>query len=200
MRTQQRYPYDRILSHKFPLPEINEAFREQEDGHITRGAIVPRSPPLHRRRGGCGGRGLLDPDLQRVDDAFDPPHAPGERLRARFLLGRRDGAAQVGVSSAGAMHITCRRLTVTSEMAFGVFIGRWWGQFTSRSAPTEMMIRATLIFRRTNPPGGPARDDSEPAARLSLTNACVSVSAGATGQPLRLGPSPRESPTGPLGP
>src|ERR671913_45011 len=25
---------------------------------------------------------------------------------------------------------------------------RWWGQFTSRSEPTELMIRATLIFRR----------------------------------------------------
>jgi D-arabinose 1-dehydrogenase-like Zn-dependent alcohol dehydrogenase len=41
IRTRQRYPYDRILSHKFPLAEINEAFRQQEDGHITRGAIVP---------------------------------------------------------------------------------------------------------------------------------------------------------------
>ena len=29
------------LSHKFPLEQINEAFRQQEDGHITRGAIVP---------------------------------------------------------------------------------------------------------------------------------------------------------------
>jgi threonine dehydrogenase-like Zn-dependent dehydrogenase len=41
VRTRTRYPYHRILSHKFPLAEINEAFRQQEDGHITRGAIVP---------------------------------------------------------------------------------------------------------------------------------------------------------------
>jgi L-iditol 2-dehydrogenase len=41
IRTRERYPYDRILSHKFPLAEINEAFRQQEDGHVTRGAIVP---------------------------------------------------------------------------------------------------------------------------------------------------------------
>ena len=41
IRTRERYPYDRILSHKFPLVEINEAFRQQEDGHVTRGAIVP---------------------------------------------------------------------------------------------------------------------------------------------------------------
>jgi hypothetical protein len=30
-----------ILSHTFPLDQINEAFREHEGGHITRGAIVP---------------------------------------------------------------------------------------------------------------------------------------------------------------
>ena len=41
IRTREQYPYDRILSHKFPLDQINEAFRQQEDGHITRGAIVP---------------------------------------------------------------------------------------------------------------------------------------------------------------
>jgi D-arabinose 1-dehydrogenase-like Zn-dependent alcohol dehydrogenase len=42
LRTRTRYPYERILSHTFPLEEINEAFRQQEDGHITRGAIAPR--------------------------------------------------------------------------------------------------------------------------------------------------------------
>jgi hypothetical protein len=41
-------------------------------------------------------------------------------------------------------------LTATSEMAYGVFVERWWGQFISRSEPTETMIRATLIFRREN--------------------------------------------------
>ena len=33
--------YDEILSHSFPLEKINEAFRDQEGGHITRGAIAP---------------------------------------------------------------------------------------------------------------------------------------------------------------
>ena len=33
-------------------------------------------------------------------------------------------------------------------MAYGVFVERWRGQFASRSEPTELMIRATLIFRR----------------------------------------------------
>ena len=41
VRTLSRYPYDRILSHTFPLEKINEAFRQQEDGHITRAAIAP---------------------------------------------------------------------------------------------------------------------------------------------------------------
>jgi D-arabinose 1-dehydrogenase-like Zn-dependent alcohol dehydrogenase len=41
MRTRDKYPYQQILSHKFPLDQINEAFKQQEDGHITRGAIVP---------------------------------------------------------------------------------------------------------------------------------------------------------------
>jgi D-arabinose 1-dehydrogenase-like Zn-dependent alcohol dehydrogenase len=41
MRTRTKYPYHRILSHKFPLDQINEAFRQQEDGHVTRAAIVP---------------------------------------------------------------------------------------------------------------------------------------------------------------
>jgi ketosteroid isomerase-like protein len=39
-------------------------------------------------------------------------------------------------------------LTATGDMAYGVFIERWWGQFKSRSEPTELMIRATLIFWR----------------------------------------------------
>jgi len=41
VRTRQRYPYEKIISHTFPLEKINEAFRQQEDGHITRGAIAP---------------------------------------------------------------------------------------------------------------------------------------------------------------
>ncbi len=41
IRTRTQYPYDKILSHTFPLDRINDAFREREDGHITRGAIAP---------------------------------------------------------------------------------------------------------------------------------------------------------------
>jgi D-arabinose 1-dehydrogenase-like Zn-dependent alcohol dehydrogenase len=42
VRTRARYPYERIVSHTFPLGEINEAFRQQEDGHVTRAAIAPK--------------------------------------------------------------------------------------------------------------------------------------------------------------
>jgi ketosteroid isomerase-like protein len=39
-------------------------------------------------------------------------------------------------------------LTVNGDMAYGVFIERWRGQLKSRSEPAELMLRATLIFRR----------------------------------------------------
>jgi threonine dehydrogenase-like Zn-dependent dehydrogenase len=40
-RTRGRYPWDRIISHKFPLEAIEEAFVQQDKGHVTRAAIVP---------------------------------------------------------------------------------------------------------------------------------------------------------------
>jgi ketosteroid isomerase-like protein len=39
-------------------------------------------------------------------------------------------------------------LTVSGDMAYGVFIERWWGRLKSRSEPAELVLRATLIFRR----------------------------------------------------
>jgi ketosteroid isomerase-like protein len=39
-------------------------------------------------------------------------------------------------------------LTVSGDMAYGVFIERWWVQLKSHSEPAELMIRATLILRR----------------------------------------------------
>ena len=41
LRTREKYPYQRVLSHKFPLEQVNEAFAQQAEGHITRGALVP---------------------------------------------------------------------------------------------------------------------------------------------------------------
>ena len=40
-RTLNKYPWAQVISHKFPLEAINEAFAEQDKGHITRAAIVP---------------------------------------------------------------------------------------------------------------------------------------------------------------
>lgn len=40
-RTLAKYPWGRVVSHRFPLEEINEAFTQQDKGHITRAAIVP---------------------------------------------------------------------------------------------------------------------------------------------------------------
>ncbi len=37
----ERLPFDRVVSHHFPLSDINEAFAQQDSGHITRSALVP---------------------------------------------------------------------------------------------------------------------------------------------------------------
>ncbi len=39
-RTQTRYPFDKIVSHKFPLDQVNEAFAQQDRGAITRSSLV----------------------------------------------------------------------------------------------------------------------------------------------------------------
>ncbi|HYB40485.1 MAG TPA: zinc-binding dehydrogenase, partial [Candidatus Methylomirabilis sp.] len=46
VRTRQRWPWDRILSHKYPLAKINEAFaasewHNKETTAITRAALIP---------------------------------------------------------------------------------------------------------------------------------------------------------------
>jgi threonine dehydrogenase-like Zn-dependent dehydrogenase len=40
-RTRTKYPYERIVSHKYPLTAINEAFAAQENGSVTRSSLVP---------------------------------------------------------------------------------------------------------------------------------------------------------------
>jgi len=40
-RTKGKYPFDKILSHTYPLEEINKAFEEQDKGLVSRSAIVP---------------------------------------------------------------------------------------------------------------------------------------------------------------
>jgi Zn-dependent alcohol dehydrogenase len=40
-RTRDQYPWERVVSHTFPLERINEAFVEADQGRVTRTAIVP---------------------------------------------------------------------------------------------------------------------------------------------------------------
>ena len=40
-RTRQRYPYHKIISHKFPLERVNDAFAQQNTGRVTRASLVP---------------------------------------------------------------------------------------------------------------------------------------------------------------
>ena len=39
-RTRGRYPYEKILSHRFPLEQINEAFAHADQGKAVRTALI----------------------------------------------------------------------------------------------------------------------------------------------------------------
>ena len=40
-KTKDRFPFGKVLSHKFPLEQINEAFVQADEGKVTRAGIVP---------------------------------------------------------------------------------------------------------------------------------------------------------------
>jgi Zn-dependent alcohol dehydrogenase len=44
-RTRERYPFHRLVSHRYPLEEINRAFEEADwalsQGKVTRAALIP---------------------------------------------------------------------------------------------------------------------------------------------------------------
>ncbi len=40
-RTRQKYPFERVLSHTFPLDRINEAFAAADRGEVTRASVAP---------------------------------------------------------------------------------------------------------------------------------------------------------------
>ncbi|HEY3057685.1 MAG TPA: zinc-binding dehydrogenase [Chloroflexota bacterium] len=40
-RTRSKYPYERIVSNRYPLEQINEAFAAQATGSVTRSSLVP---------------------------------------------------------------------------------------------------------------------------------------------------------------
>ena len=61
---------------------------------------------------------------------------------------RWDWVASQFVPGQGEVTSETAFLTASGEMAYGVFMERWLGQFEGRSESTELKIRATLIFRR----------------------------------------------------
>jgi threonine dehydrogenase-like Zn-dependent dehydrogenase len=40
-RTRNKYPFEKIVSHKYPLEQVNEAFAAQDTGAVTRSSLVP---------------------------------------------------------------------------------------------------------------------------------------------------------------
>ena len=36
-----KYPFDRILSHSYPLTEVDQAFADQDTGAVQRAALLP---------------------------------------------------------------------------------------------------------------------------------------------------------------
>ena len=40
-RGRHKYPFDQVVSHRFPLEQINEVMAAQDQGHITRASLVP---------------------------------------------------------------------------------------------------------------------------------------------------------------
>ncbi len=40
-RGRSRYPFQKVVSHRFPLEDVNEVMAAQADGHITRSSLVP---------------------------------------------------------------------------------------------------------------------------------------------------------------
>jgi Zn-dependent alcohol dehydrogenase len=40
-RRRDAYPWQKVVSHTFPLEQINEAFVAADQGKVTRAAIVP---------------------------------------------------------------------------------------------------------------------------------------------------------------
>ena len=61
---------------------------------------------------------------------------------------RWDWVAAQFVPGHGAVKITPAFLAVTGDVAYGVFMERWEGRYPTQAEPVELMIRATLIFRR----------------------------------------------------
>ena len=41
VRTRDKYPFDKLVSHKFKLEDINEGIRQSIEGKVIRAGVVP---------------------------------------------------------------------------------------------------------------------------------------------------------------
>ena len=41
VRTRDKYPFDKLVSHKFKLEDINEGIRQSLEGKVIRAGVVP---------------------------------------------------------------------------------------------------------------------------------------------------------------
>jgi ketosteroid isomerase-like protein len=64
------------------------------------------------------------------------------------VSGRLDWVAEQFVPGPGVVTAEVVLTSVSGEMAYSVWIERWWCRLKARSEPQEMMIRVTQIFRR----------------------------------------------------
>ena len=109
-RTRDRYPWDKVVSHTFPLERINEAFAEADQGRVTRAAIVPYAG------GGALEYTLECPTSCRSWSAaalpplgfFAPPLLPGPLSGMRDILAPSAGWAVKQVASARAVRRRAR--------------------------------------------------------------------------------------------
>jgi threonine dehydrogenase-like Zn-dependent dehydrogenase len=40
-RCRGKYPFDKIVSHRIPLEQVNDIMEAQDQGHVTRTSLVP---------------------------------------------------------------------------------------------------------------------------------------------------------------
>ena len=64
------------------------------------------------------------------------------------VSGRLDWVAEQFVPGPGVVTAEVALTSASGEMAYSVWIERWWCQLKARSEPQDMMIRVTQIFRR----------------------------------------------------
>ena len=114
--------------------------------------------------------GTLRPFLEELREALTAV-ANGDPEPMKALCSRTDAVSQCGlwggvesgwaevgerwewvasqfVPGQGEVTSETAFLTTSGDMAYGVFIERWWVQLRSHSEPAELKLRATLIFRR----------------------------------------------------